>query len=115
MEIKPFKDNKMFVNPGNFKAIILDKKKNNHAIEITKMCKNFVKVKSSVKLFGAQIDAELTFSFYIANIWRSPVNQINVLIRLRKFLGFEEKKKVLIKSNFSSSFNYCPLVWMFFP
>ena len=71
-----------------------------------------VKVKSSVKLLGVHIDAELNFSLHIANICRSDANQLNALIRLRKFLGFEEKK-VLINSYFYSNFNYCPLVWMF--
>ena len=110
--IKWFKDNKMIVNPGKFQAIILNRKKNNHTQEITKIDKNAVKVKSSVKLFGVQIDAELNFNLHIADICRSAVNQLNVLIRLRKFLGFEEKK-VLINSYFYSNFSFCPLVWMF--
>ena len=39
-------------------------------------------------------------------------HQRNALIRLRKLLGFEEKK-VLINSYFYSNFNYRPLFWMF--
>ena len=46
----------LIVNPGNFQAIILDKKKNNHTKEILKIDKNTVKVKSSVTLVGVQID-----------------------------------------------------------
>ena len=110
--IKWFKDNKMIVNPGKFQAIILDKKKNNHTQETIKIDNKAVKVKSSVKLLGVQIDAELNFNLHIANICRSAVNQLNALIRLRKFFGFEEKT-VLINSYFYSNFNYCPLVWMF--
>ena len=110
--IKWFKDNKMIVNPGKFQAIILDKKKNNHTQEIIKIDKNVVKVKSSVKLLGVQIDSELNFNLHIANICRSAANQLNALIRLKNFLGFQEKK-VLINSYFYSNFNYCPLVWMF--
>ena len=110
--IKWFKDNKMIVNPGKFQAIILDKKKTNHTQETIKIDNKAVKVKSSVKLLGVQIDAELNFNLHIANICRSAANQLNALIRLRKFLGFEEKK-VLINSYFYSNFNYCPLVWMF--
>ena len=34
------------------------------------------------------------------------------MIRLKRFLGFEEKK-TLINSYFYSNFNYCPVVWMF--
>ena len=110
--IKWFKNNKMIVNPGKFQAIIPDKKKNNHTQEIIKIDKNAVKVKLSVKLLGVQIDVELNFSLHIANICRSAANQLNALIRVKKLLGFEEKK-VLIKSYFYSYFNYCPLVWMF--
>ena len=102
----------MIVNSGKFQTIILDKKKNNHTQEIIKMNNKAVKFKSSVKLLGVQIDAELNFSLHIANIYRTAVNQLNALIRLRKFLGFEEKK-VLINNHFYSNFNHCPLVWMF--
>ena len=86
----------MIVNPGKFRAIILDKKKNNHTQEIIKIDK---RVKSSVKLLGVQTDAELNFNLNIANICKSTANQLNGLIRLRAFLGFEEKK-VLINSSF---------------
>ena len=89
--IKWFKDNKMIVNPGKFQAITLDKKKTNHTQETIKIDNKAVKVKSSVKLLGVQIDAELNFNLHIANIFRSAANQLNALIRLRKFLGFEEK------------------------
>ena len=112
MVIKWFKDNKMVANPGKFQAIILDKKKNNHTQEIIKIDKNVVKVKLPVKLLGIQTDAELNFNLHIADIFISAANQLNALIMLRKFLGFEEKK-VLINSYFYSNFNYCLLVRMF--
>ena len=102
----------MNVNPGKFQAIILDKKKTDHAPETIKIDNKAVKVKSLVKLLGVQTDAELNFNLHIANICRSAANQLNALTRLRKFLGFEEKK-VLINSYFHSNFNYCPLARMF--
>ena len=110
--IKWFKNNKMIVNPGKFQAIILDKKKNNHTQEIIKIDKNAVKVKSSVKLLGVQIDPELNFNLHIANICISAANQFNALIRLKMFLGFKEEK-VPPNSYFYSNFNYFLLVWMF--
>ena len=60
--IKWFKDNKTIVNPGKFQTIILNKKKTNHTQEIIKIDNKAVKVKSSVKLLGFQIDAELNFN-----------------------------------------------------
>ena len=111
MTIKWFKDNKMIVNSGKFLAILLYKKKNNHTQEIINIDNKVVEVKLSVKLPGVRVDAELNFNLHIANICRSEASQLNALIRLRKFLGFEEKK-VLISSYFNSNLNYCPLVWM---
>ena len=90
--IKWLKNNKTIVNPGIFQAIMLDKKKNNHIQEMIKIDNKPVKVKSFVKLLGVQTDAELNFSLHIANICRSTENQLNALIRLRKFLGFEEER-----------------------
>ena len=62
----------MIINPGNFQAIVLDKKqkkkKKNHTQEVMKIGNKALKVKSSVKLFGVQIDAELNFNLHIANI-----------------------------------------------
>ena len=55
----------MIVNPGKFQAIILDKKKTNHTQETIKIDNKAVKVKSSIKLPGVQIDAELNISIYI--------------------------------------------------
>ena len=67
---------------------------------------------SSVELLGIQIDDKLNFNLHIGNICRSAANQLNALIRLKRFLGFKEKR-ILINSYFMANFNYCPLVWMF--
>ena len=95
----------MIINPGNFQAIVLDKKKKNHTQEVMKIGNKALKVKSSVKLFGVQIDAELNFNLHIANIWKSATNPVNAVIWLKKFLDFEEKK-LLINCYLYSSFNY---------
>ena len=54
----------------------------------------------------------LTFSLHVSNICKSAANQLSALIMLNNFLCFEGKR-VFINSYFMSSFNYCPLVWMF--
>ena len=92
LAIKWLKNNKTIVNPRIFQAIKLDKKKNNHTQEMIKINNKPVNVKSSVKLLGVQTEAELNFSLHIAHICRSTENQLNDLIRLRKFLGFEEER-----------------------
>ena len=89
----------MIVSPEKFQVIVLDKKKTNHTQEIIKIDNKAVKIKSSVKFLGVQIDAELNFNLHIVNVCRSVANQLNALIRLRKFLDSEEKT-VLINSYF---------------
>ena len=66
----------------------------------------------SVELLRIQLDDELDFSPHISNICKSAANQLNALIKLQKFLSFEEKK-ILTNSYFMADFNYFPLVWMF--
>ena len=95
----------MIINPGNVQAIVLEKKKNDNTQEVLKIGNKAVKVKSSVKLFGVQIDAELNFNLHIANIWQSATNPVNALIWPKKLLDFEEKK-LLINCYLYSSFNY---------
>ena len=71
-----------------------------------------IKVVSSVELLGIQVDDKLNFKLHINNICRSAANQLNALIRLKRFLGFKEKR-IFINSHFMANFKYCPLVWMF--
>ena len=64
-----------------------------------------------MKLLSLQLDDKLNFNLHISNIYKSADNQLNALIRLKKFMDFEEKK-ILINSYFMANFTYCPLVWM---
>ena len=102
----------MMVNPGKFQVTIIDKKKKCHNNKTLKIGDKIIKVSSSVKLLGVQIGDQLNFNLHISSICRSAANQLNALIRLKRFLAFEEKK-TLINSYFYSNFNCCPLVWMF--
>ena len=102
----------MIVNPGNFQGIIIDKKKQNYAAEYISIDQKNMKTSSSVKNLGVHIDDKLNFNLLITKICRSAANQLHALIRLWMSLNFEEGK-TLINSYFYSSFNYCPLVWMF--
>ena len=99
------------MNPDKFQAIILDKRKRDHTDEHITVDNQQIKVVSSVKLLGLQLDDKLNFNLHISNICKSASNQLNALIGLKKFMNFEEKK-ILISSYFMANFNYCPLVWM---
>ena len=105
-----FSINQMIANPDKFKAIIFDKR--NTDFSKTKLAVNGqnLEIVTSVKLLGIQIDNQLNFNEHINNICKSAANQLNALIRLRYFLGFEVRK-VLVNSFILSNFNYCPLVW----
>ena len=107
-----FKSNKMIVNPDKFQAILLDKRKSDHTNQCIAADNQNIKVLSSVELLGIQIDDKLNFNLYISNICSSTSNQSIALIRLKRFLGFKEKR-IVIKSFSKGNFNYCPLVWMF--
>ena len=98
-----FKINKMVVNPDKFQAIILDKRKRDHTDEHIIVDNQQIKVVSSVKLLGLQLDHKLNFNLHISNICKYAANQLNALIRL--FMNFEENK-ILINSYFMANFNY---------
>ena len=53
------------------------------------------------------VDSKLNFNLCIDFVCKSVSNQLNSLVRLKRYLG-HEKRFVLV-----NSFNYCPLVWMF--
>ena len=97
----------MIVNPRKFQAIIIDKRKQDHTNEIFK-----IQVATQVRLRRVEIDNKLNFEQHINRICKSAANQLNALIRLKRFLGFQER--IAPVNNFVlSNFNYCTLVWMF--
>ena len=99
----------MFVNPDKFKAFVIDKKRRNYTYE--KLISNEdIQIVPSVKLLGITIDDHSNFNERISSICKSATNQQNALVRLKTFLGSNERK-VLVNSFVLSNFNYCPLVW----
>ena len=103
----------MIVNSKKFQAILLDKRNSDlHLNENITIDKENIKVVSNVKMLGVHIDSKLNFNLHIDIICKSALNQPNVLVRLKRYLG-HEGKFVLVNSFIYSNFNYCPLVWMF--
>ena len=101
-----FQSDKMIVNRGKFRDIIIGKKKQNNTAEYISIDQKNIKTSPSVKLSGVHIDDKLNFNLHITKSCRSAANQLHTLIRLRRFLNFEGKK-TLNKSYFNSNFNYC--------
>ena len=103
----------MIVNLENIQALLLDKRKSDHRMQCHVVDDQNIKVVSSAELLvEIQINNKHSFRLHIINTCRSAANQLNALIRLKKFLGFKEKK-IFIISYSITSFNYCLLLWMF--
>ena len=100
----------MIVNPDKFKSIIIQKINQTSKHKQFLIGNDVVDVASSVKLLGIYIDDQLNFNLYISNTCKSASKQLNAFVRLKCFLGSEERK-VSINSLILSNFNYCPLVW----
>ena len=71
---------------------------------------DIVSIEKSVKLLGIHLGNRLNFNLHVHTTCKSASNQLNVLVRLKKFLRFE-RKKVLVNSFILSNFDYYPLVW----
>ena len=100
----------MIVNPDKFESVILTKNKSDDIPTGFSIGIDIASIEKSVKLLGIHLDHRLNFNLHINTICKSASNQLNALVRLKKFLRFEQKK-VLVNSFIPPYFDYCPLVW----
>ena len=110
--IQWFKDNFMIVNPGKFQAMVINrfgKMENKHEMYIEN---KKITSEHSVKLLGIEIDNQLNFDNHVSTLCKKAGSQLNAIGRLKKYIGFPEKK-ALIEAFVFLNFNYCPLVWHF--
>ena len=63
-------------------------------------------------MLGFHADSELNFNLHIDIVCKSSSNQLNALVRLKKYLGYKERF-VLANSFIYSNVLLCPIVWMF--
>ena len=103
-----FSSNEMIVNPDKFKSTILTKNKSDDIPTGFSIGTDIVSIEKSVKRLGIHLDNRLNFNLHINTVCKSASNQLNVLVRLNKFLNFEQKK---VSGFILSNFDYCPLVW----
>ena len=59
-----------------------------------------------------EIDNSLTFNTHIGNLYKKAASQLNVLKRLSRFMGYNERP-IIMQSSILSKFNYCALIWHF--
>ena len=106
------KQNHMIANPSKFHALLIKKDQTTTSGEKIRIQGKTIESEDSVKLLGIQLDYKLNFDPHISELCRKAATQLNVLKRLRAYIGFEERK-VLVQSFVYSNFSYCPLVWHF--
>ena len=104
--------NEMIANPEKFNVLIVKKDRSDTSGVPIKLKDNNIQSKTNIKPLGIKLDNRLNFDPHIADLCKKAATQLNVLKRLKSFIGLEERK-TLVESFIYSNFNYCPLVWHF--
>ena len=112
MALSWLENNEMIANPEKFHAILLKKNETNTSGEQININGQMIKSEEAVKLLGVTLDYRLDFDPHISNLCKKAATQLNVLKRLKNFIGFKEKK-ILVQNFVYSNFNYIPIVWNF--
>ena len=102
----------MIANPEKFHALFIKKDQTNTNGENFNTQGKTFKSEETVKLLGIHQDYKLNFEQHVSELCRKAASQLNVLKRLTRFIGFNEKK-ILVQRFVYSNFAYCPLVWYF--
>ena len=100
------KDNEMVANPSKFQKQFKNIEKNISFDGKT------IKSSDKVELLGITLDKNINFKPHTQSICRKANNKTKALLRIRKFLNFEQTQ-VLAETYISPNFRYCPLIWMF--
>ena len=82
----------MIVTPGKFQAVVTNKfgkLENKHEMYIDN---RKITSENSVKLLGIEINNQLNFANHVSTICKKAGSQLNAIGRLRKYIGFPEKK-----------------------
>ena len=100
------KQNQMIANPEKFHALLIKKDQTNTSGENFNIQGKTFKSEEIVKLLGIHLEYKLNFQQHISELCRKAATQLNVLKRLKRFIGFDEKKKILVQSSVYSNFGY---------
>ena len=96
--------NEMIANPEKFHATLLRKNRTNTGGEEININGKTIKSEETVKLLGVTLDHKLDLDPHISNLCKKAATQLNVLKRLKSFIGLKAKK-ILVQSFIYSNFN----------
>ena len=82
----------MIANPDKFHAIIVKKDRSDTTGINININGHDIKTESTVKLLGVQLDNKFNFDPHISEMCKKAANQLNVLKRLKRFIGFKKKE-----------------------
>ena len=106
-----FRVNSIAANPGKFQLMLLGNTGNIDHIKLN-IGNVTLEPKNCVKLLGVKIDCKLNFSEHVKTLCKSASNKVKALFRIRPYLNISSTKK-LSEAYILSTFNYCPLIWMY--
>ena len=101
------RDNNMIVNPDKFQLMLLQNSTKQLIQGKLKIDSNETESENLVTLIGVTIDNRLSFDDHISKLCNKASIQLNVIFKLKKYMGQKEFEVVL--NSFIHS-NYCPLV-----
>ena len=85
------KENHMIANPSNFHALLIKKDQTKTSGEKISIQGKTIESEDSIKLLGVELDYKLDVDPHISELCRKAATQLNVLKRLRSYIGFEER------------------------
>ena len=111
--LKWFDENHLIANSEKFHLMFLLPNKTDQAMNEQLLINNTaLDGEPSITLLGMDIDNSLTFNTRIGNLCKKAASQLNVLKRLSRFMGYNERR-IIMQSFILSNFNYCALIWHF--
>ena len=104
--------NSLKANPENFQSMLIS----SHGCDVDGLMINVENTITSsseaMKVLGVKIDDKLNFTEHILDVCTKARRQLYTLQRLKQVLDYKSHTAIY-KSFIMSSFNYCPIVWMF--
>ena len=106
-----FSNNSMVANAAKFQLMFLGNIIDYKELFI-KIGEEIILPSEKVKLLGVTLDQKLTFKDHIKNMCARANSKTMAFRRLRKFISLN-KAKLIYNAFILSTFNYCPILWMF--